>query len=79
VGHRGHLGTLELASNAQPLDQLHTIFMVYGSEVVLPIELQYGSPRVQVYDPVEAEQAQQDTTDLLEESRYIAIARSAKY
>jgi hypothetical protein len=31
--------------------------MVYGSEVVLPIELQYGSPRVQAYQSIEAEQA----------------------
>jgi hypothetical protein len=57
VGHRGPLGTLQLVNNTQPLDQLHTIFMVYGSEAVLPTEPQYESPRVQAYHPVEAEQA----------------------
>jgi hypothetical protein len=31
-------------------------FMVFGSEVVLPSELWYGSPRVQAYQLVEAEQ-----------------------
>jgi hypothetical protein len=32
-------------------------FMVYGSEVVLPTKLQYGSPRVQAYQLVEVMQA----------------------
>jgi hypothetical protein len=43
-------------------------FMVYGAEVVLPIELQYGSLRVQVYQPVKAK-----------ESRDITITRSCRY
>jgi hypothetical protein len=25
-------------------------FMVYGSEVILPIDLKYGAPRVRAYD-----------------------------
>jgi hypothetical protein len=54
-------------------------FMVYGSEVVLPIKLQYGSPKVQAYQSVEAEQAQQDTINLLKELRDITVARSARY
>jgi hypothetical protein len=49
--------------------------MVYDSEVMLPFELQYGSPRIQVYQPVEAEQAWQDIIDLLEESRDIGITK----
>jgi hypothetical protein len=53
--------------------------MMYGSEVVLPSELQYGSPRVQDYQSVEAEQARQDVVDLLEESRDIVIVRSPRY
>jgi hypothetical protein len=32
-------------------------FMVYGTEAVLPTELQYRSPRVQAYQSVVAEQA----------------------
>jgi hypothetical protein len=43
-------------------------FMVYGAEVVLPIELQYRSLRVQVYQPVKAK-----------ESRDITITRSCRY
>jgi hypothetical protein len=53
--------------------------MVYEAEVVLLTELQYGSPRVQAYQPIKVEQAQQDTIDLLEESRDIAVTRSAGY
>jgi hypothetical protein len=30
--------------------------MVYGLEVVLPSKLQYGSPKVQAYQPVKAKQ-----------------------
>jgi hypothetical protein len=33
------------------------IFIVHGSEDVLPSELQYVSHRVQAYQPIEAEQA----------------------
>jgi hypothetical protein len=46
--------------------------MVYDSEVVLPSKLQYGSPRVQAYQPDEAEKAWQDVVDLLKESRDVA-------
>jgi hypothetical protein len=53
--------------------------MVYGAKVALPIELQYGSPRVQAYQPIEDEQAQQDAIDLFKESRDITVTRSAEY
>jgi hypothetical protein len=53
--------------------------MVYGSVVVLPSELQYGSPRVQAYQPIEVEQAWQDVVDLLKESRHINVIRSTRY
>jgi hypothetical protein len=53
--------------------------MVYGSEVVLPTELQYGFPTVQAYQPNEVEHAQRDAVDLLEESRDVVVIRSARY
>jgi hypothetical protein len=53
--------------------------MVYGSKDVLPSELQYGPPRVQAYQSVEAEQARQDVVDLLEESWDITVVRLARY
>jgi hypothetical protein len=58
---------------------LTPFFMVYGAEVVLPTELQYGSPTAQTYQPGMAEEAQKDTIDLLKESRDTAIIRSAGY
>jgi hypothetical protein len=54
-------------------------FMVYGAEAMLPTELQYGSPRVQAYQPVEAKRAQQDAINLLKESRDITVTRSTGY
>jgi hypothetical protein len=54
-------------------------FMVYGAEVVLPTDLQYGSPRVQTYQKDATEEARKDDIDLLEESRNTAIIRSAGY
>jgi hypothetical protein len=44
--------------------------MVYVGAVP-PSMLQYGSPRVQTYQLVEPEQAQQDIVDLLKESKDI--------
>jgi hypothetical protein len=34
-----------------------SFFVVYGAEVVLPTKLQYGSPKVQAYQPNEVVQA----------------------
>ena len=53
--------------------------MVYGSEAVLPSELNYGSPRTRAYQPASFEEAQQDAVDVLEEARDSAVKRSAKY
>jgi hypothetical protein len=54
-------------------------FMVYGAEAMLPTKLQYGSPRVQAYQPDTVEEARKDAIDLLEESRDIVIMRSVGY
>jgi hypothetical protein len=56
-----------------------SFFMVYGAEVVLPTDLQYGSPRVRAYQPDVVEEARKDTIDLLEESRDTTVIRSAGY
>jgi hypothetical protein len=53
--------------------------MVYGTEAVLPTELQYGSPRVWAYQPDEAEETRKDTIDSLEESRDITVTKLAGY
>ena len=54
-------------------------FMVYGAEVVLPMDLDYGAPRVRAYNEVRAEASHQDAMDQLDEARDIALLYSAKY
>jgi hypothetical protein len=54
-------------------------FMLYGVDVVLPTDLQYGSPRVRTYQPDMVKEAQKDAIYLLKESRDIIVIRSAGY
>ena len=53
--------------------------MVYGSEAVLPSDLEYGSPRVQAYDENSCKTFQEDKLDQLDEARDVALLHSAKY
>ena len=53
--------------------------MVYGSEAVLPMDLDYGAPRIRAYDEQGAEASHQDTMDQLDKARDIALLHSAKY
>ena len=56
-----------------------TFFMVYSFEAILPTDLDYGAPRVIVYDELGAEASLEDTMDQLDEACDIALPRSAKY
>ena len=58
--------------------RIHTVFMVYGAEAVLPCDIIHDSPRVRMYQEREAERDRQDSLDALEEER-VAKARSAFY
>ena len=53
--------------------------MVYGSEAVLPMDLDYGAPRIRAYEEQGAEASHEDAMDQLDEARDIALLRSAKY
>ena len=53
--------------------------MVYGSEVVLPTDLDYGAPRIRAYDEQGAKASLEDAMDQLDEARNIALLRLAKY
>ena len=53
--------------------------MVYGSEAVLPTDLDYGAPRIRAYDEQGAKASHEDAMDLLDEACDIALIRSAKY
>ena len=54
-------------------------YMVYGSELVLPTDLEFGAPRVRAYNPQKAETYLKDAIDKLDEARDIALLHSAKY
>jgi len=53
--------------------------MVYGSEAILPTDLDYGAPRVKAYNKQGNEASLEDAMDLLDKARDIALLHSAKY
>ena len=53
--------------------------MVYGSEAVLPTDLNYGVPRIRASDEQGAEASHKDTMDQLDEARDIALLCLTKY
>src|SRR6266498_1353691 len=54
-------------------------FLTYGSEVVLPTELEFGSPRVQNFNEKKSKDSQLEDLNQLEEARDIATIQSAIY
>jgi hypothetical protein len=54
-------------------------FLVYGAEVVLPTDLEYGSPKVKDYDESTNQRASEDSLDQLDEARTVALMHSARY
>jgi hypothetical protein len=55
------------------------IFLVYGAEVVLPTDLEYGSPKVKGYDEGANQRAREDSLDQLDEAGTVALMHSARY
>jgi hypothetical protein len=54
-------------------------FLVYGAEVVLPTDLEYGSPRTRAYDDQRNQTDREDSLDQLKEARDMALLHSARY
>ena len=54
-------------------------FLAYGTEVVLPFDLDHIALRVKAFDRDRAMEAQQDVVDLLEEAHETTVIRSARY
>ena len=54
-------------------------FMVYGSEAILLIDLNYGALRVRAYDEQGAEASLEDAMDQLDEAYDVALLCSTKY
>jgi hypothetical protein len=52
----------------------HTpFFLVYGSETILPADIMWKSPQVEMYDEGEAEEAKQLELDTVKEARCNAL------
>jgi transposase InsO family protein len=56
-----------------------SFFLVYGAEVILPMDLEYGSPRTKAYDDQRNQTSREDSLDQLEEARDVALLHSAWY
>jgi hypothetical protein len=54
-------------------------FLVYGAEVVLPIDLEYGSPWTRAYADQSNQANREDSLDQLEEARDMALLHSLRY
>jgi hypothetical protein len=53
--------------------------MVYGSEAILLTDLEYGAPRVRVYNDQGNQASLEDAVDQLEEARDVILLHSTKY
>jgi hypothetical protein len=58
---------------------LTPFFLTYGSEAVLPSELDFGALRVKAFDPAMAAESQRNAMEILEEVRLATLLRSARY
>jgi hypothetical protein len=54
-------------------------FLVYGSEAMLPTDVEYGSPRLKAYNEKNNDATREDALDQLEEARDVALLHSSRY
>jgi hypothetical protein len=54
-------------------------FLIYGLEAILPTVIMWKSPRLEMYDEGEADQARYLELDSVEEVRCKALLQSARY
>jgi hypothetical protein len=54
-------------------------FLVYGSEAMLPTDVEYRSPRLKAYNKQNNDATREDALDQLEEARNVALLHSARY
>jgi hypothetical protein len=53
--------------------------MVYGSETVLPTDLEYGAPTIRAYDKQVNQTIREEALDQLDEARDVALLHLARY
>jgi hypothetical protein len=54
-------------------------FLVYGSEAMLPTDVEYGSPRLKAYNEKNNDATREDALDQLEEAHDVALLHSTRY
>jgi hypothetical protein len=54
-------------------------FLVYGSEAMLPTDVEYGSPRLKAYNKRNNDVARENALNHLEKARNVALLHSARY
>jgi hypothetical protein len=54
-------------------------FLVCGADAILPTDLEYGWPRVVLYDEGTNQRAREDSLDQLDEARTVALMHLARY
>jgi hypothetical protein len=54
-------------------------FLVYGSEAVLPTDIDFGAPRIQHYEEGTAEETRKVDLENVEEHRVVVLMRHTRY
>jgi hypothetical protein len=55
------------------------LFLVHGTEVVLPVETSHDSPQVAEYEEKASQRALEDDVDAVDEARYVVLSRVSAY
>ena len=79
VAHGATLGHLEPENDLESSHGFSPFFLVYGAEAILPTDLEYGSPRLKVYQEQQNQQAREDSLDQVDEARDMVLLHSACY
>jgi hypothetical protein len=76
---RATVGHLEPQNHPEQSHVIHTVFLVYGVEAVLPTDLEYGSPKLRGYEENSNQRAREDSLDQIDEACDVAMMHSRRY
>jgi transposase InsO family protein len=68
-----------LRTTPSPAMGFTPFFLVYGSEAMLPTNVEYGSPRLKAYNEQHNDVTRENALDQLEEAHNVALLHSARY